>query len=43
MLKEEYSLKMIENRVMKRMFGPKRDEMIGSLERLHNVKQHNYN
>jgi hypothetical protein len=28
-LKEEHELTMSENRVLKRMFGPKRDEIIG--------------
>jgi hypothetical protein len=40
-LREEYSLKMFENRVLMRIFGPKWDKMIGSRRMLHNVEQHN--
>jgi hypothetical protein len=29
-LKEEHMLKVFENRVLERIFGPKRDEMIGA-------------
>jgi hypothetical protein len=28
-LKEEYKLKIFEKRVLRRIFGPKRDEVIG--------------
>jgi hypothetical protein len=34
-LKEERRLKLFENRVLRRIFGPKRDE-IGELRKLHN-------
>jgi hypothetical protein len=30
-----------ENRVLKRLFGPKRDEMIGGWRKLHNEELHN--
>jgi hypothetical protein len=31
----------MENRVMRRIFGPKRDEVVGGWKRLHNEKLHN--
>jgi hypothetical protein len=36
---EEHVLS-VENRVLRRMFGPKRDEMMGGWRKLHN-KEHN--
>jgi len=33
---EERRLRVLENRVLRRMFGPKRDEMIGEWRKLHN-------
>jgi hypothetical protein len=35
-LREEHRLRMFENRVLRRMFGPKRDEVTGEWRRLHN-------
>ena len=35
-LREEHRLKEFENRVLKRIFGPKRDEVTGEWRRLHN-------
>jgi hypothetical protein len=35
-LREEYRLIMFENSVLKRIFGPKRDEVIGGWRKLHN-------
>jgi hypothetical protein len=35
-LREEHGLRVFENRVMRRIFGPKRDEVIGSWGKLHN-------
>jgi hypothetical protein len=32
---------MFENRVPKRIFGPKRDEVIGGWRKLHNEELHN--
>jgi hypothetical protein len=32
---------VFENRVLRRIFGPKRDEMIGGWRKLHNEKLHN--
>jgi hypothetical protein len=35
-LREEQRLKVFENRVLRRIFGPKRDEVTGERRRLHN-------
>ena len=35
-LREESRLKLFENRVLRRIFGPKRDEITGEWRRLHN-------
>jgi hypothetical protein len=35
-LREEQRLKVFENRVLRRIFGPKRDEATGKWRRLHN-------
>ena len=35
-LKEECSLWVFENKVLRRIFGPKRDEVTGEWRRLHN-------
>jgi hypothetical protein len=32
---EEHRLRVLENRVLRRMFGPKRDEMMGEWRILH--------
>jgi hypothetical protein len=32
---------MFENRVLRRIFGPKRGEIIGGSRKLHNVELHN--
>jgi hypothetical protein len=37
-LREECRLKVFENRVLRRIFGPKRDEGRGGWRRLHNEK-----
>jgi hypothetical protein len=34
-LKKEYKLRVFENRVLRRIFGPKRDEVTGEWRRLH--------
>jgi hypothetical protein len=39
-LKEGHRLRVFENRVLRRIFGPKRDEMIG-WRKLHNEELHN--
>ena len=35
-LREERKLRVIENMVLRRIFGPRRDEVTGELRRLHN-------
>jgi hypothetical protein len=35
MLEEEHRLRLFENRVLKKIFGPKRDEITGERRRLH--------
>jgi hypothetical protein len=39
-LREEHRLRVFENRVLRRIFGPKRDEAIGGLRKLHDEKFH---
>jgi hypothetical protein len=39
-LREEFRLRVIENRVLRRIFGPKRDEVTGEWSKLHNKKLH---
>jgi hypothetical protein len=40
-LREEYRLRVFENRVLRRIFGPKRDEVTGGWRILHNEELHN--
>jgi hypothetical protein len=40
-LREEHRLRVFENRVLRRTFGPKRDEVTGELRKLHNGELHN--
>jgi hypothetical protein len=40
-LREEHELRVFENRVLRRMFEPKRDEVIGGWRKLHNEELHN--
>jgi hypothetical protein len=35
-LREEHRLRVFENRVLRRIFGPKRDEVCGEWRKLHN-------
>jgi hypothetical protein len=35
-LREKHSLRVFENRVLRGIFGPKRDEVTGELRKLHN-------
>jgi hypothetical protein len=35
-LREERRLRVLENRVLRRIFGPKRDKVTGEWRRLHN-------
>jgi hypothetical protein len=37
---EEHRLMVIENRVIRRIFGPKRDEVTGEWRKLHNEEFH---
>jgi hypothetical protein len=39
-LREEHRLSVFENRVLRRIFGPKRDEVIGGWRKLHNEELH---
>jgi hypothetical protein len=39
--KKKNTLRMFENRVLRRIFGPKRDEVIGGWRKLHNGELHN--
>jgi hypothetical protein len=40
-LREKHRLRVFENRVLRRIFGPKRDEVTGEWRKLHNVELHN--
>jgi hypothetical protein len=40
-LREEYKLWVFENRVLRRIFGPKRDGVTGGWRKLHNEELHN--
>jgi hypothetical protein len=40
-LREERRLRVFENRVLRRIFGPKRDEVTGKWRKLHNEKLNN--
>jgi hypothetical protein len=40
MLREEHRLRVFENGVHRRIFGPKRDEVIGGWRKLHNEELH---
>jgi hypothetical protein len=39
-LRDEYRLRVFENRVLRRIFGPKRDEVTGGWRKLHNEELH---
>jgi hypothetical protein len=39
-LREERRLRVFENRVLRRIFGPKMDEVTGERRRLHNEELH---
>jgi hypothetical protein len=39
-LMEEYRLRVFENRVLRRIFEPKRDEVTGEWRKLHNEELH---
>jgi hypothetical protein len=40
-LREEHRLKAFENRILRRIFGPKRDEVAGEWRTLQNEELHN--
>jgi hypothetical protein len=40
-LRDEHKLRVIENRVLRRMLGPKRDEVMGGCRKLHNEELRN--
>jgi hypothetical protein len=40
-LREEHKLRMFENRVLRRIFGPKREEATEGRRKLHNEELHN--
>jgi hypothetical protein len=40
-IREEHRLRVFENRVLRRIFGPKRDEIMGQWRKLHNWELHN--
>jgi hypothetical protein len=39
-IKDENRLRVFENRVLRRIFGPNRDEVMGGLLKLHNEELH---
>jgi hypothetical protein len=41
-LREERRLKVFENRVLRIVFGPKRDEVTGEWRKLHNEELNDY-
>jgi hypothetical protein len=40
-LREEHKLRVFENRVLRRIFGPRKDEVMGDWRKLNNEKFHN--
>jgi hypothetical protein len=40
-VREGHKLRVFENRVLRRIFGPKRDGMTGGWRKLHNEELHN--
>jgi hypothetical protein len=41
--REEHSLRVFENRLLRRIFRPKREEVAGCWRRMHNEELHNLN
>jgi hypothetical protein len=41
-LREEQRLRVFENRLLRRIFGPKRDEVAGGWRKLHDEELHNF-
>jgi hypothetical protein len=40
-LRKDHRLRVFENRVLRRIFGPKRDEVTGGWRKVHNEELHN--
>jgi hypothetical protein len=40
-VREEHKLRVFENRVLRRIFGPKKDGVMGGWRKLHNEELHN--
>jgi hypothetical protein len=40
-VREEHKLRVFENRVLRRIFGPKKDGVTGGWRKLHNEELHN--
>jgi hypothetical protein len=40
-LREEHTLRVFENRVLRKIFGPKRDEVTSGRRKLYNMELHN--
>jgi hypothetical protein len=40
-IREEHRLRVFQNRVLRRIFGPRRDEVTGDWRKLHNEELHN--
>jgi hypothetical protein len=40
-LREKHGLRVSENRFIRRIFGPKRDDITGEWKKLHNEELHN--
>jgi hypothetical protein len=38
--REDYRLRLFENKVLRRIFGPKRDDVKGDWRKLHNEELH---
>jgi len=41
-VREERTLRVFENKVLRRLFGPKRDEVTGEWRKLHNEKLNDF-
>jgi hypothetical protein len=40
-LRKEHRVSLFENRMLRRIFGPKRDDVIGGWRKVHNEELHN--
>jgi hypothetical protein len=41
-LRQEHRLRVFENKVLRKIFGPKRDEVTGGWRKLHNEELHDF-